>query len=118
LIESGSGKGWAPSAYLKQEAPAPGDISSVTSESVPTLEIDRSQFYGRIFSSLQQANVEKSSIEDLVSLIIDKCSGLFHPRCDEIDHVLDCLEVFAIAIGKVVCFLTCKAIYSSFLMHI
>jgi hypothetical protein len=101
LIESGSGKGWAPSTYLKEEQ-SPGVASTGEDKSVPTIEFDRSQFYGRIFSALQQAEVEKSSTEDLVSLIIDKCSGLFHPCHDEIDHVLDYLEVFAIAIGKVV----------------
>ncbi|CZR64777.1 uncharacterized protein PAC_14676 [Phialocephala subalpina] len=100
LIESGTGKGWAPSSYLDREAPSPGAAVAVQDEGVPTIEHDRSQIYGRIFSALLQPDVEKSSAEDVVSLIIDKCSGLFHPCHDEIDHMLDYLEVFAIAIGK------------------
>jgi hypothetical protein len=35
-------------------------------------------------------------------LIIDKCSGFFHPRSHEVDKGLDYLCVFEIEIGKVV----------------
>jgi hypothetical protein len=101
MVENGSGKGWAPSSYLDLKIPHPGATLTVRNEDVSTID-DRSQFYDRIFSALLQPDVEKSSADDVVSLIIDKCSGLFHSCHDEIDHMLDYLEVFAIASGKAV----------------
>ncbi|EPE36766.1 SH3-domain-containing protein [Glarea lozoyensis ATCC 20868] len=99
MIDNGRGKGWAPSSYLNLKTPSPGAATEVRNEDLFTTD-DRSQFYDRIFSALLQPDVEKSSADDVVNLIIDKCSGLFHPRHDEIDHMLDYLEVFAIVIGK------------------
>ncbi|EHK99127.1 hypothetical protein M7I_4959 [Glarea lozoyensis 74030] len=99
LLPNVEGKGWAPSSYLNLKTPSPGAATEVRNEDLFTTD-DRSQFYDRIFSALLQPDVEKSSADDVVNLIIDKCSGLFHPRHDEIDHMLDYLEVFAIVIGK------------------
>jgi hypothetical protein len=64
---------------------------------------DISDVYGRILSALfgnYQTGIV--SVTDLVCLITDKCSGLFHPRSDEVDDKLDYLDVFAVAIGAAV----------------
>lgn len=87
--------------YLKKVARA---TSKTPISDVISLEFDTSQIYGRISSALQQASVEKSSVEDIVALIIDKCSGLFHPLHNGIDYRLDYLEVSVIAIAKLVRF--------------
>lgn len=92
---------WVPSLYLK-EARATNSRTPISD--VMGLGFDPSQVYGRIYSALQQASVAKSSVEDIVALVIDKCSGLLHPLHHEIDYRLDYLEVFIIAIAKLVRF--------------
>jgi hypothetical protein len=40
------------------------------------------------------------SVADLICLIIDKCSGMFHPLPDEGDDMLDFLDVFAVDLAS------------------
>jgi hypothetical protein len=62
---------------------------------------DISDVYGRILSALF-GNNRTVSVTDLVCLITDKCSGLFHSRTDEVVDELDYLDVFAVEIGRLV----------------
>jgi hypothetical protein len=64
--------------------------------------MDASSVYGRILAAFGEFHTGIVSATDLVCLIIDKCSGLFHPRPDEVDDKLDHLDVFAVSIGKLV----------------
>src|SRR5450755_3852102 len=65
-------------------------------------DINMPDFSERIFYTIRTSDVEVKCPTDLVCLIIDKCSGLFHPRFYEADHTLDYLDVFAIEIGRLV----------------
>jgi hypothetical protein len=64
--------------------------------------LDPSDVYGRILAAFGESPTGIVSATDLVCLIIDKCSGLFHPRSDEVGDKLDYLDVFAVGIGKLV----------------
>ena len=59
--------------------------------------------YNKVMNALfgnYQTNI--LSVTDLICLVIDKCAGMFHPLPDEGDDNLDYLDVFAVAIGKLV----------------
>lgn len=63
--------------------------------------LDTSDVYGKVFSAMTKyASI--TSPTDLVCLIFDKCSALFHPSRDEVDVTVDYLDVFAISIGVLV----------------
>jgi len=64
--------------------------------------LDTSGVYGRILAAFGESHTGIVSATDLVCLIIDKCSGLFHPRSDEVEDKLDYLDVFAVGIGELV----------------
>jgi hypothetical protein len=64
-------------------------------------ELDTANLYGKVFSAMTKS-ASIGSPEDLVCLIIDKCSALFHPSRDEFDVKIDYLDVFAISIGVMV----------------
>jgi hypothetical protein len=63
---------------------------------------DATDVYNKIFQSLISEETDIFSATDLVSLIIDKCSSLFHPGPKEEDPTIDYFETFTIAIARLV----------------
>lgn len=89
-----------PSQWTREEAPE--DRPSGDDERI-IAALAAPDARGRVLNALYGDQISQVlSVTDLICLIIEKCSGLFHPTPQEVSDPFDYLEVFNVAIGETV----------------